>query len=130
MTITFHALWMLCALGAVVYSAAAAPRVGDLTALAIGFAIATIVASPQRLLEGRRGDAEARGVRRERESSWRRLRRAHVRQSASAAICDEAGAERNEARREAAVQEYAALWASLPVLAFLIAWKYKRRRLR
>ncbi len=49
MTITFHALWMLCALGAVVYSAAAAPRVRDLTALAIGFAIATIVASPQRL---------------------------------------------------------------------------------
>jgi hypothetical protein len=37
---------------------------------------------------------------------------------------------RNEARREAAVQEYAALWASLPVLAFLVAWKYTRRRLR
>jgi hypothetical protein len=87
-TITFHALWMLCALGAVVYSAAAPPRVRDLTALAIGFALATIVASPQRLLEGRRGDAEdiARGVRRERESSWR--------------------------------------------VAFLVAWKYKRRRLR
>ena len=30
----------------------------------------------------------------------------------------------------AAVQEYAALWASLPVLAFLVAWKYKRRRVR
>lgn len=45
----FHALWMLCALGAVVYAAAAAHRVGDLIALAIGFVIAAIAASPQRL---------------------------------------------------------------------------------
>jgi hypothetical protein len=34
---------------------------------------------------------------------------------------------RNEARRQAAVQEYAALWASLPLLACLLVWKYKRR---
>ena len=37
---------------------------------------------------------------------------------------------RNEARRDSAVQEYAALWASLPLLALLIAWKYKRRRMQ
>ena len=53
MTLPFHALWMLCALGAVVYSAAAAAaparRARHLTALAIGFVIATIVARPQRL---------------------------------------------------------------------------------
>ena len=53
MTLPFHALWMLCALGAVVYSAAAAAaparRARHLTTLAIGFVIATIVASPQRL---------------------------------------------------------------------------------
>ena len=48
-TISFHALWMLCALGAVVHSATAARRIRDLTALAIGFAIAAFVASPQRL---------------------------------------------------------------------------------
>jgi hypothetical protein len=48
-TIAFHALWMLCALGTVVYSAAAARRARDLTALAIGFVVATIVTSPQRL---------------------------------------------------------------------------------
>jgi cobalamin biosynthesis Mg chelatase CobN len=34
---------------------------------------------------------------------------------------------RNDARRDAAVQEYAAVWASLPLLALLLAWKYKRR---
>jgi hypothetical protein len=48
-TIAFHALWMLCALGAVVYAAAAAHRVRDLIALAIGFVLAAIAASPQRL---------------------------------------------------------------------------------
>jgi len=48
-TITFHALWMLCALGAVVHAATAAHRVRDLTALAVGFVLATIAASPQRL---------------------------------------------------------------------------------
>ena len=37
-------------------------------------------------------------------------------------------AQRNDARRDAAVNEYAALWASLPVLALLIVWRYKRRR--
>ena len=49
MTTTFHALWMLCALGAVVHAATAAHRVRDVTALAVGFVLATIVASPQRL---------------------------------------------------------------------------------
>lgn len=49
MTTTFHALWMLCALGAVVHAATAAHRVRDLIALAIGFVLATIAASPQRL---------------------------------------------------------------------------------
>ena len=49
MTIAFHALWMLCALGAVVYAAAAAHRTRDLIALAIGFVLAAIAASPQRL---------------------------------------------------------------------------------
>ena len=37
-------------------------------------------------------------------------------------------AQRNDARRDAAVNEYAALWASMPVLALLIVWRYKRRR--
>jgi cobaltochelatase CobN len=37
-------------------------------------------------------------------------------------------AQRNEARRDAAVNEYAALWASMPVLALLLVWRYKRRR--
>jgi len=37
-------------------------------------------------------------------------------------------AQRNQARRDAAVNEYTALWASMPVLALLIAWRYKRRR--
>jgi hypothetical protein len=36
--------------------------------------------------------------------------------------------ERNQARRDSAVNEYAAAWASLPLLAFLLVWKYKRRR--
>ena len=49
MTISFHALWMLCALGTVVHSATASRRVRDVMALAIGFVVATIVASPQRL---------------------------------------------------------------------------------
>ena len=48
-TVTFHALWMLCALGAVVYAAAAAPRVRDLAALAIGFVAAAMLAGPRRL---------------------------------------------------------------------------------
>ena len=49
MTTTFHALWMLCALGVVVHAATAAHRVRDVTALAVGFVLATIVARPQRL---------------------------------------------------------------------------------
>jgi hypothetical protein len=48
-TISFHALWMLCALGTVVHSAAASRRVRDVMALAVGFVIATVVTSPQRL---------------------------------------------------------------------------------
>ena len=37
MTVTFHALWMLCALGAATFAATAAPRRRWLVALAIGF---------------------------------------------------------------------------------------------
>lgn len=37
MTVTFHALWMLCALGATTFAAAAAPRRRWLVAFAIGF---------------------------------------------------------------------------------------------
>jgi hypothetical protein len=37
-------------------------------------------------------------------------------------------AQHNEARRDAIVNKYAALWASMPVLALLIVWRYKRRR--
>jgi hypothetical protein len=40
---------MLCALGVVVHASAAARRVRDLIALAIGFFVAAIVTSPQRL---------------------------------------------------------------------------------
>jgi hypothetical protein len=36
-TVTFHALWMLCALGATTFAAAAAPRRGWLAAFALGF---------------------------------------------------------------------------------------------
>jgi len=36
-TLTFHAVWMLCALSAATFAAAAAPRRGWLVALAIGF---------------------------------------------------------------------------------------------
>jgi len=36
-TVTFHALWMLCALGATTFAAAAAPRRRWLVAFAIGF---------------------------------------------------------------------------------------------
>lgn len=49
MTISFHALWMLCAFGVVVHAATAARRVRDLVALAAGFIIAATLASPQRL---------------------------------------------------------------------------------
>jgi cobaltochelatase CobN len=36
--------------------------------------------------------------------------------------------QRNEARRDSAMQQYAGLWASVPLLACLVAWRYKRRR--
>lgn len=49
MTFSFHALWMLCACGVVVHSATAARRARDLAALAVGFVVAAIMASPQRL---------------------------------------------------------------------------------
>lgn len=49
MTLSFHALWMLCALGAVVYAVVAARRISDLTAFAVGFAAAAFMAGPQRL---------------------------------------------------------------------------------
>ena len=49
MTLSFHALWMLCAFGVVVHAAIAARRARDLAALAAGFVVAAIVASPQRL---------------------------------------------------------------------------------
>ena len=50
MTLSFHALWMLCAFGVVVHAATAARRARDLAALAAGFVvIAAMVASPQRL---------------------------------------------------------------------------------
>jgi len=48
-TVSFHALWMLCACGVVVHAATAAGRMRDLAALAAGFVIAVIIASPQRL---------------------------------------------------------------------------------
>lgn len=49
MTLTFQALWLLCALGAVVCAAASARRRRDLAGLAIGFVVAVIAASPVRL---------------------------------------------------------------------------------
>jgi len=48
-TLSFHALWMLCALGVVVHAATAARRARDLSALAAGFVVAAMIASPQRL---------------------------------------------------------------------------------
>ena len=49
MTLSFHALWMLCAFGVVVHAATAAQRRRDLLALAAGFIIVAGIASPQRL---------------------------------------------------------------------------------
>lgn len=49
MTLSFHALWMLCALGTAVYSAAAARRISHLMAFAVGFTGAAFIAGPQRL---------------------------------------------------------------------------------
>jgi hypothetical protein len=36
--------------------------------------------------------------------------------------------ERNRARRDATVSDYVGLWASMPVLALLLVWRWKRRR--
>lgn len=49
MTVSFHALWMLCAFGVVVHAATAARRSRDLIALAAGFSLAAVIATPQRL---------------------------------------------------------------------------------
>lgn len=48
MTLIFHALWMLCALGAIVFSASAA-RMSERAALAFGFAAAAMATSGSRL---------------------------------------------------------------------------------
>jgi hypothetical protein len=48
-TLTFHALWMLCAFGFVVHAATAPVRVRDLVSFVAGFVAATVIASPQRL---------------------------------------------------------------------------------
>ena len=55
MTVTFHALWMLCALGAATFAATAAPRRRWLVALAIGF-LAVVV------LPGAQPDPEVAGL--------------------------------------------------------------------
>ena len=49
MTVSFHALWMLCAFGVVVHATAAARRWQELSALAAGFVVAALLVSPQRL---------------------------------------------------------------------------------
>ncbi len=54
MTVTFHVLWMLCALGATAFTAAAAPRRAWLVAVTIGF-LAVV------MLPGARPDPEVAG---------------------------------------------------------------------
>lgn len=49
MTITYHALWMLCALGAVVFATGAASHVRSIAALAIGLVGGLVWWSPGRL---------------------------------------------------------------------------------
>ena len=49
MTLSFHALWMLCALGTVVFAAAASSRTSHRLTMAAGFAAAASYASPDRL---------------------------------------------------------------------------------
>ena len=49
MTLTYHALWMLCALGAVVFATAAAPHVRPITALATGLIAGVLWWSPARV---------------------------------------------------------------------------------
>ena len=55
MTVTFHALWMLCALGATTFAAAAAPRRTWLVAVTIGF-LAVV------MLPGTEPDPEVAGL--------------------------------------------------------------------
>ena len=49
MTVTFHALWMLCALSAATFAAAAAPRRRWQIALAIGFLAVVALSGPEHL---------------------------------------------------------------------------------
>ena len=49
MTLTYHALWMLCALGTVVFATAAAPHVRPTAALAAGFVAGVVWWSPERV---------------------------------------------------------------------------------
>ena len=57
MTITYHALWMLCALGAVVFATGGASQIRSLAALAIGLVGGLMWWSP-----GRLPDAAATGM--------------------------------------------------------------------
>lgn len=49
MTLTFHVLWMLCALGAVAFAATAGLRVRTIAAMAVGLVAGVVWASPGRL---------------------------------------------------------------------------------
>jgi len=48
MTVILHALWMLCALGAVVFAAAAARRIGHVGVMTIAYAVASALSGPAR----------------------------------------------------------------------------------
>jgi hypothetical protein len=48
-TVTFHAVWMLCAVGSIVFAAVAARQVWPAAALLAGFAIAAVLVDPVRL---------------------------------------------------------------------------------
>jgi hypothetical protein len=48
-TLSFHALWMLCALGAVVFAAAVSGHVRDRASMAGGLLLGIVLASPSRL---------------------------------------------------------------------------------
>lgn len=56
-TVTYHALWMLCALGTVVFATAAAPHVRPIAALAAGLIAGVLWWSPARV-----PDAAATGM--------------------------------------------------------------------
>ena len=49
MTLAYHALWMLCALGTVVFATAAAPHARPMTALAAGVIAGVLWWSPERV---------------------------------------------------------------------------------